>query len=174
MQPIVARYARSGSDWVVVVSGEGKALSATASGIVQARGLADQLVAKIVSKPRKDLIVVHLLNDSALEFTRAYLTARLAGTETTQPTASERRSGRRRKPAGNTEDPSEPSASTPEQHRETGDDANGADPAGDAPTDPAPNTKTSASNLHQPGSSTRSDQASRPEIPHPAGDHRPP
>ena len=90
MQPMVARYARSGGEWVVVLSGHGKALSATASGIVEARGLADQLVAKIVSESQKDLIVLRLLNDSALEFTRAYLAAHLASAATNLPTAPTR------------------------------------------------------------------------------------
>lgn len=157
MQPLVARYARSGSEWVVVVSGEGKALSATASGIVQARGLADQLVAKIVSKTQDNPIVLHLLNDSALEFTRAYLAARLASSATTQTTAPARQPGRRRKPAGDTEDIAEPNATTPEQHQKTSDTANGVDPARDATTNPAPDAKTSTSNLHQPSSGKRSD-----------------
>jgi hypothetical protein len=79
--------------------------------------------------------VLHLRNDSALEFTRAYLAARLSGTATTQTTAPARRPGRRRKPPGNAEGTSEPNATTPEKHRETSD-----------------TTKTSATNLRKPGS----------------------
>ena len=78
MQPIVARYTRDDKEYSVVVAGYGKELKGAAPDIVAARTLADGLVEKIAAEPPRESIVVHLLDNSAFEFTRAYLDARLS------------------------------------------------------------------------------------------------
>jgi hypothetical protein len=75
--PIEVNYAPDGDDWQVTVAGRGQRLSATAPGLIAARDRADQLVEKIAPE-EKYRTVVHLLDGDALEFTTAYLTARLA------------------------------------------------------------------------------------------------
>jgi len=77
MQPIVVRYAHSNQKWTVEVSGHGRKLSATASTIVEAKDRADHLVKDISSSLPGTPIVVHLIDGSAIEFTRAYLSALL-------------------------------------------------------------------------------------------------
>lgn len=79
-EPIVARYAQEGDDWTVTVSGHGKVLTAQAPGIIAARDNTDQLVDQF-GPAAKGATVVHLLNGSALEFTSAYMTARLTRPE---------------------------------------------------------------------------------------------
>lgn len=74
-EPITASYVQEDDDWQVTVSGSGKELTGRAPGIIAARDRADQLVEKI--SPPERSTVVHLLNGSALEFTAAYMTARL-------------------------------------------------------------------------------------------------
>ncbi|GAB1516887.1 hypothetical protein [Actinophytocola sp. KF-1] len=99
MQSIVARYTRDDKEYSVVVSGRDKELNGTAPDIVAARKLADKLVKKVAGEPSNEPVVVHLLDDSAIEFTRAYLNATLfgprAGSETAAP-QSRKRSERRR------------------------------------------------------------------------------
>lgn len=79
-EPIVATYAQEGDDWMVAVSGHGKVLTAQAPGIIAARDNTDQLVDQL-GPAAKGATVVHLLNGSALEFTSAYITARLTRPE---------------------------------------------------------------------------------------------
>jgi hypothetical protein len=84
--PIEVNYEPDGDDWQVTVSGRGKKLVSKAPGLIAARDRADQLVDKI-APDEKFRTVVHLLNGDALQFTTAYLTARLAKpTEPTEPT----------------------------------------------------------------------------------------
>jgi hypothetical protein len=80
MQPIVVRYRRRDTTWMVTVSGHGRELAATASRIIEARELANEFVAEISSELEIKPIVVHLLDGSAVEFTRAYIAARLFDT----------------------------------------------------------------------------------------------
>lgn len=75
--PIEVNYVPDGEDWHVTVSGRGQRLTGTAPGLIAARDQADQLVEKLAPE-EKFRTVVHLLNGDALEFTTAYLTARLA------------------------------------------------------------------------------------------------
>lgn len=77
---IEANYVQDGDDWTITVSGRGRELSATAPGIIAARDRTDQLVEELVPN-EKNRTVVHLLNGDALEFTTAYLTARMAKPE---------------------------------------------------------------------------------------------
>nr|WP_243852428.1 hypothetical protein [Saccharomonospora amisosensis] len=73
-------YAQDKDDWTVTVTGLDRKLSGKAPGIIAARDRADQLVEKLVPEGTRPT-VVHLLNGSALEFTSAYIAARLARTE---------------------------------------------------------------------------------------------
>jgi len=75
VEAITATYVQQDADWTITVSGSGKQLTARAPGIIAARDRADQLVEQLENKGRTT--VVHLLNGSALEFTSAYMTARL-------------------------------------------------------------------------------------------------
>ncbi len=75
--PIEVNYVPDGDDWQVTVSGRGQLLRARAPGLIAARDRADQLVEKVAPEGRLRT-VVHLLDGDALEFTTAYLTARLA------------------------------------------------------------------------------------------------
>ena len=78
MQPIVVRYTRTDTTWTVTASGYGRDLNATTSGIIEARDRADELVEEITSSFEGTPIVVHLLDESAIEFTRAYLAEQLS------------------------------------------------------------------------------------------------
>lgn len=89
--PITAIYVPEDDDWAVTVTGGGKSLTARAPGIIAARDRVDQFVEEL-SAEAKGATVVHLLNGSALEFTAAYMTARLtrpepAPIEVPEPTA---------------------------------------------------------------------------------------
>ena len=75
VEAITATYVQEDADWAVTVSGRGKELSARAPGIIAARDRADQLVEQLAGGGRAT--VVHLINGSALDFTSAYMTARL-------------------------------------------------------------------------------------------------
>lgn len=75
VEAFTAIYEQEDDDWTIAVSGRGTRLTATAPGIIAARDRTDQLVEKIL--PEGKATVVHLLNGSALEFTAAYITARL-------------------------------------------------------------------------------------------------
>jgi len=80
--PIEVNYVPDGDDWQVTVSGRGQQLAGRAPGLIAARDRADQLVEKLAPEA-KFRTVVHLLNGDALEFTTAYLTARLGKSEPT-------------------------------------------------------------------------------------------
>lgn len=77
MDPITAAYVQDDADWTITVSGLGKTLTARAPGIIAARDRADQLAEKLAPE-QAGRTVVHLLNGSALDFTAAYIEARLA------------------------------------------------------------------------------------------------
>jgi len=74
-EAITATYVQDDADWAIKVSGRGKELTARAPGIIAARDRADQLVEELAGDGKTT--VVHLLNGSALDFTSAYMTARL-------------------------------------------------------------------------------------------------
>ncbi|MEV6828901.1 hypothetical protein [Amycolatopsis sp. NPDC051102] len=75
VETITATYVQEDADWAITVSGRGKELTARAPGIIAARDRADQLVEELAGDGKAT--VVHLLNGSALDFTSAYMTARL-------------------------------------------------------------------------------------------------
>ncbi|WP_116046777.1 hypothetical protein [Amycolatopsis palatopharyngis] len=87
-QAITAMYAQDNDDWSITVAGLGEELTARAPGIIAARDRVDQLVEQLVNED-KGATVVHLLNGSALEFTSAYMTARLTRSTTEPGTAQE-------------------------------------------------------------------------------------
>lgn len=80
MEPIEANYVPDGDDWTITIVGRGKTLTATAPGLIAARDRADQLVEELAGN-EKNRTVVHRLDGDALEFTTAYLNARLAKPE---------------------------------------------------------------------------------------------
>jgi hypothetical protein len=84
--PIEVNYVPDGDDWQVTVSGRGQKRTAKAPGLIAARDRADQLVEQ-VAPDEKFRTVVHLLDGDALEFTTAYLTARLAKPAEDKPRA---------------------------------------------------------------------------------------
>lgn len=83
VEAITAIYVHENDDWTITVSGLGKELTARAPGIIAARDTTDQLVEKCLEDvaPKTKPTVVHLLNGSALDFTEAYMTARLSRPE---------------------------------------------------------------------------------------------
>jgi len=82
--PIEVNYTPDGDDWTVAVKGRGQTLTGKAPGLIAARDRADQLVEKLApEEPHRT--VVHLLEGDAVEFTTAYLTARLAKSEPSAP-----------------------------------------------------------------------------------------
>ena len=91
-EPITAIYVQEDDDWTVTVAGQGKTLSGRAPGIIAARDSVDQLVEKL-GADAKGATVVHLLNGSALEFTAAYMTARLTRPESAPLEVPEQPSG---------------------------------------------------------------------------------
>lgn len=79
MEAITATYEEHDDDWSVTVAGMGQELTERAPGIIAARDQAEQLVESL--KPEEgETAVVHLLRGSALDFTTAYMTARLGRT----------------------------------------------------------------------------------------------
>jgi hypothetical protein len=80
MEPIEANYVPDGDDWTVTIVGRGKTLTGKAPGLIAARDRADQLVEELAGDEKKRT-VVHRLEGDALEFTSAYLNARLAKPE---------------------------------------------------------------------------------------------
>ncbi|WAL66883.1 hypothetical protein ORV05_03490 [Amycolatopsis cynarae] len=80
-EPITAIYVQEDDDWTVTVAGGGRTLTGRAPGIIAARDSVDQLVEELGAEA-KGATVVHLLNGSALEFTAAYMSARLTLPET--------------------------------------------------------------------------------------------
>ena len=87
--PIEAHYTPDGDDWAVAVTGRGRTLTGRAPGLIAARDRADQLVEELAPEGKEagHRTVVHMLNGDAVEFTNAYLTARLTRTE--EPPAEE-------------------------------------------------------------------------------------
>lgn len=83
--PIEAHYTPDGDDWTVAVTGRGQTLTGRAPGLIAARDRADQLVEQLAPEESGRKTVVHLLNGDAVEFTTAYLTARLARTDEPAP-----------------------------------------------------------------------------------------
>jgi len=83
--PIEAHYTPDGDDWTVAVTGRGRTLTGRAPGLIAARDRADQLVEQLAPEETGHKTVVHLLNGDAVEFTTAYLTARLARTDEPAP-----------------------------------------------------------------------------------------
>jgi hypothetical protein len=83
-EPIEANYMPEGDDWTITVSGRGKRLTARAPGIIAARDRTDQLVEQLAPDDEYRT-VVHLLNGDAVQFTTAYLTARMAKSEVPAP-----------------------------------------------------------------------------------------
>src|ERR1044072_5556116 len=77
MEPIEANYVPDGDDWTITIVGRGKKLTAAAPGLIAPRCRADQMVAELAGT-EKHRTVVHRLDGDALEFTTAYLSARLA------------------------------------------------------------------------------------------------
>jgi hypothetical protein len=105
--PIEANYVPDGDDWTITITGRGKRLTGKAPGIIAARDRTDQLVEEL-TPGEEHRTVVHLLNGDALEFTTAYLTARMAKTEPapTEPQPNTKKTpGPRQPPAA--ESPSE-------------------------------------------------------------------
>jgi hypothetical protein len=90
LEPIEANYVPDGDDWNITIVGGGKTLTAKAPGLIAARDRADQLVAELAGENEKRT-VVHRLDGDALEFTTAYLNARLArpAPEPEKPPAAE-------------------------------------------------------------------------------------
>ena len=79
-EPIEANYEPDGDDWTITVIGRGKRLTAKAPGIIAARDRTDQLAEQLAPN-EENRTVVHLLNGDAVQFTTAYLTARMAKSE---------------------------------------------------------------------------------------------
>lgn len=106
--PIQVNYTPDGDDWTVAVRGRGRTLTGTAVGLIAARDRADQLVEELAPEEGHKT-VVHLLDGDALEFTTAYLTARLAKSEPPAPAEE---------PAAADEEPGEPEKpSEPEEQQ---------------------------------------------------------
>jgi hypothetical protein len=85
-EPIEANYTPDGDDWTITIKGRGKTLKATAPGIIAARDRTDQLVEELAPDDEYRT-VVHLLNGDAVEFTTAYLTARMTTKSEPLPSA---------------------------------------------------------------------------------------
>jgi hypothetical protein len=86
-EPIAANYIPDGDDWTITITGRGRTLTARAPGIIAARDRTDQLVEEI-APDEQHRTVVHLLNGDAVEFTTAYLTARMTKADPAEPTGS--------------------------------------------------------------------------------------
>jgi len=83
--PFEVNYVPDGDDWQVTVVGRGQRMTGKAPGLIAARDRADQLVEQM-APGEQFRTVVHLLNGDAVQFTTAYLTARLAKPTTTSAT----------------------------------------------------------------------------------------
>lgn len=99
VEPITATYVQEDEDWTITVAGRGRRLTARAPGIIAARDRADQLVEKIEPE-QQGRTVVHLLNNSALDFTATYMHARMA-----RPSGAEISGGAAVEPAAGASDP---------------------------------------------------------------------
>jgi hypothetical protein len=84
--PIEANYTPDGDDWTITIKGRGRTLKATAPGIIAARDRTDQLVEELAPDDEYRT-VVHLLNGDAVDFTTAYLTARMTTKSEPPPSA---------------------------------------------------------------------------------------
>jgi hypothetical protein len=135
--PIEAHYTPDGGDWTVAVKGRGRTLTGRAPGLIAARDRADQLVEQLAPQESGHKTVVHMLNGDAVEFTTAYLTARLAR-EPAEPVTE--------KPAAETPEvatdapkqaPAVPEQDVPAKQEAQAPTAEDAQPAAPAPT-PAP------------------------------------
>jgi hypothetical protein len=129
--PIEVNYVPDGDDWQVTVSGRGQRLTGKAPGLIAARDRADQLVEKLAPE-EKFRTVVHLLDGDAVEFTSAYLTARLAKPTGTEPAPKDKPTP---KP------PTEQKAEQKAEQKPVPAPAPRAD--SDTPSRPAPTTATS-------------------------------
>jgi hypothetical protein len=110
--PIEVNYVPDGDDWQVTVAGRGQRLTGRAPGLIAARDRADQLVERVA--PNEKLrTVVHLLEGDALQFTTAYLNARLAKPAGAEPAAPNPNPNPAPKPAPRPTPP--PAAQVPEQ-----------------------------------------------------------
>ncbi|CAM3323419.1 hypothetical protein KIPE111705_02315 [Kibdelosporangium persicum] len=118
MEPIEANYVPDGDGWTITIVGRGQTLTATAPGLVAARDQAEQLVNQIAGND-KNRTVVHRLDGDALEFTTAYLNARLAKPE--EPAAA---------PVEKTE-PAEPAKDDTEATKAGAADNSAGKPSGD-------------------------------------------
>lgn len=76
-EAITAQYVQGETEWTVTVFGRGKKLTGRAVGIIAARDRAEQM-AEQIAPFEDDRTVVHLLHGSALEFSTAYMSARLS------------------------------------------------------------------------------------------------
>lgn len=124
VEAITATYAEHDDDWSVTVTGMGEELTEHAPGIIAARDQADQLIESL--KPAdgdNEAVVVHLLRGSALEFTTAYMTARLSRTTPRQAPEDEQDSAAT---ASAEQEHSIPEQATSEQSR-TADDEDASD-----------------------------------------------
>jgi len=81
---IEANYIPDGDDWTITITGRGRTLTAKAPGIIAARDRTDQL-AEELAPDDEYRTVVHLLNGDAVQFTTAYLTARMTRSEPVEP-----------------------------------------------------------------------------------------
>lgn len=79
--PIEVNYVPDGADWTITIKGRGQTITDHAAGLIAARDRADQLVEELTKEESSHRTVVHLLDGDAVEFTTAYLTARMARTE---------------------------------------------------------------------------------------------
>lgn len=84
VEPITVHYVSSDEDWQVTVTGRGQEVTGQAPGIIAARDRADQLIEKI-APDEEGRTAVHLLNGDALEFTTAYINARIGRTDSGDP-----------------------------------------------------------------------------------------
>lgn len=140
--PIEAHYTPDGDDWTVAVTGRGRTLTGRAPGLIAARDRADQLVEQLAPEGRKT--VVHLLNGDAVEFTTAYLTARLARTD--EPVAAEQPAG-----DGGAEKGPEPAADEPAAEKVPAPSGSVENPRPARRPTPAPRTESQAARpaVHQ-------------------------
>ncbi|MFC4858026.1 hypothetical protein [Actinophytocola glycyrrhizae] len=133
--PIEVHYTPDGDDWSVVVMGRGQTLTGRAPGLIAARDRADQLVETIAPDEPGHKTVVHLLDGDAVEFTTAYLTARLAKTEPDKPDAPA--AGETPEKAATTEAAAEPAREEPPKPRAESEVATPARQPAEAKEEPA-------------------------------------
>jgi hypothetical protein len=149
--PIEAHYTLDGDEWTVAVQGRGRTLTGRAPGLIAARDMADQLVTQLTPEESGRKTVVHMLNGDAVEFTTAYLTARLARTE--DPPAAEE---------PNEAQPGKAETNEANPNQDTPKDS----PEADNPTEPdkanAPGKADEATQAGEPGKGDEPTQANEP------------